>query len=304
MELNNQKTDAPNNNLNNNNNNNNSTSTNEFDSGFFLNLCNISKIEENKLQPKQSIQISTKRDDLYYNMENKYNGRCIILNYETFDSEELSRRRGTEQDVKKLSQTFRQLNFNVEMFNDLTHHKTFEIFKRESMMDHTNYNCFVVCILTHGSNGILHTKDKKFDTNKMFEFFTGTHCPTLVGKPKLFFIQACQGEMFDSGVLVHDSPLSSPNYFMVPNYADFLIFYSTFPGHYSWRNVEHGSWFIQTLCDVLDEFSQKFDLMTLLTIVCQKVAINYQSKVPNNYSMDRKKQMPCIMSTLTRLIAF
>lgn len=195
------------------------------------------------------------------------------------------------------------------------------------MMDHTNYNCFVVCILTHGSNGsmklmfifffgkilkffsplfilVLHTKDKKFDTNKMFEFFTGTHCPTLVGKPKLFFIQACQGEMFDSGVLVHDSPLSSPNYFMVPNYADFLIFYSTFPGHYSWRNVEHGSWFIQTLCDVLDEFSQKFDLMTLLTIVCQKVAINYQSKVPNNYSMDRKKQMPCIMSTLTRLIAF
>ncbi|XP_075588939.1 caspase-1 isoform X2 [Dermatophagoides farinae] len=303
MEPDNQKTDDTSNN-NNNNNNNGSKSNTEFDSGFLFNLCSIKTESKSTMQQQQSIQISSKRDDLYYNMGHEYQGRCIILNYESFDSEELSRRRGTESDVRKLLQTFKQLNFVVQMYNDLTQQKTFDIFRQESMFDHTNYNCFVICVLTHGSNGILHTKDKKFDTNKMFEFFTGSRCPTLVGKPKLFFIQACQGEKFDSGVLAHDSPLSTPNYFMVPNYADFLIFYSTFPGYYSWRNVEHGSWFIQTLCEVFDEYGRKYDVMTLLTIVCQKVAINYESKVPNNFSMHRKKQIPCIMSTLTRLIAF
>lgn len=95
---------------------------------------NNEKSCSSKNEPKASatncVQISSKRDDLYYNMDNKCHGRCIILNYEQFDSQELTRRRGTESDVTKLSHTFAKLNFHVEMFNDLTQHKTFEIFKR------------------------------------------------------------------------------------------------------------------------------------------------------------------------------
>ncbi|OTF82898.1 caspase-like protein, partial [Euroglyphus maynei] len=80
----------------NNHDNNNSKSNNEFDSSFLFNLC--SSKNEPKASATNCVQISSKRDDLYYNMDNKCHGRCIILNYEQFDSQELTRRRGTESD--------------------------------------------------------------------------------------------------------------------------------------------------------------------------------------------------------------
>lgn len=40
----------------------------------------------------------------------------------------------------------------------------------------------------------------------------------------------------------------------------------------------------------------------MLTVVCRKVALEYQSNVPNNAEMDKKKQIPCVMSTLTRIV--
>ncbi|XP_017494575.1 PREDICTED: caspase-1-like [Rhagoletis zephyria] len=231
-------------------------------------------------------------------------GRCIVLNYKHFSSQELRAREGTEKDGFSLKKTFENLNFDIETHENLTLNETFDVLQKESNRNHESYDCFVLCILTHGSNGILHCKDRQLKTEQIFNLFTANRCRSLVGKPKLFFIQACQGEMFDSGTLVHDSPVASPGYFLIPNYADFLIFYSTYPGHFSWRNSSKGSWFIQELCEVLEQYNEKYDLMTMLTIVCRKVAFEYQSNVPNNLEMDRKKQIPCILSTLTRLVQF
>ena len=36
----------------------------------------------------------------------------------------------------------------------------------------------------------------------MWQPFTADRCPSLAGKPKLFFIQACQGNRMDKGVEV------------------------------------------------------------------------------------------------------
>ncbi|KAI2795889.1 Caspase-7 [Blomia tropicalis] len=254
--------------------------------------------------PKCTIQLPCGRNDLHYNMQHDKRGRCIILNYKQFNNNELRAREGTDLDAVALDKTFTLLNFDVETHNNLTFRETFNILEKESSRDHEAFDCFALCILTHGSHGVLHCKDRQLNTDQIFNYFTGNRCRSLVGKPKLFFIQACQGEMFDSGTLVHDSITPNPGYFLIPNFADFLIFYSTYPGHFSWRNSNRGSWFIQELCSVLQQYSEKFDLMTMLTIVCQKVAFNYQSNVPNSIEMDKKKQIPCVMSTLTRLVTF
>lgn len=84
-----------------------------------------------------------------------------------------------------------------------------------------------------------------------------------------------------------------------------MICISDFPeGFYSWRNTTRGSWFIQALCEELRESQYEHDLMTLLTFVNQRVAIDYESNVPDSHVMHRQKQIPCITSMLTRLVLF
>jgi hypothetical protein len=75
-------------------------------------------------------------------------------------------------------------------------------------------------------------------------------------------------------------------------------------GYYSWRNPQLGSWFIQALCEELRIHGRTRDLVTLLTFVCRRVAIDFQSSVPSDEQMNRKKQVPVITSMLTRLIYF
>lgn len=48
-----------------------------------------------------------------------------------------------------------------------------------------------MCVaMTHGeSNGYILAYDKKYEAKNLWENFVGTKCETLIGKPKLFFIQ-------------------------------------------------------------------------------------------------------------------
>lgn len=53
-----------------------------------------------------------------------------------------------------------------------------------------------------------------------------------IGKPKLFIIQACQGDRLDPGVtLARTETDGHPSHtYRIPIHADFLIAYSTIPG--------------------------------------------------------------------------
>lgn len=77
-----------------------------------------------------------------------------------------------------------------------------------------------------------------------------------------------------------------------------------FSGFYSWRNPDAGSWFIQALCEELDLHGSSRDLLSLMTFVNRRVAIEYQSYVPKNEKFDAKKQIPSVVSMLTRLVYF
>jgi len=75
---------------------------------------------------------------------------------------------------------------------------------------------------------------------------------------------------------------------------------------FSFRNVDDGSWFIQSLCRVLDlaanneaRQSEGADLLRLLTAVNRKVAYEYQSNTKNE-ALNQMKEMPNFMSTLTK----
>lgn len=77
-----------------------------------------------------------------------------------------------------------------------------------------------------------------------------------------------------------------------------------FPGFFSWRNTTNGSWFVQALCCELQDKGTSVDILTLLTFVIQRVALNFESNTPDNRKMHQQKQIPCVTTMLTRLLHF
>lgn len=157
--------------------------------------------------------------------------------------------------------------------------------------------------------GIIYARDTSYKLDNIWKKFTSDKCPTLAGKPKLFFIQACQGDQLDAGsTLVSKTQIDGRSIndvsYRIPTHADFLIAYSTISGFYSWRNTTKGSWFMQSLCQELNENGTKYDILTLLTYVLQRVAIDFESNTPDYAHMHQQKQIPCVTTQLTRLLYF
>ena len=82
--------------------------------------------------------------------------------------------------------------------------------------------------------GILYSSDQPYKPDRIWSYFNAERCPSLAGKPKLFFIQACQGDQLDSGMklkpVAHTETDSAALSYKIPSHADFLIAYSTIPG--------------------------------------------------------------------------
>lgn len=160
--------------------------------------------------------------------------------------------------------------------------------------------------MTHGDNGILTAYDTEYYEDILRDSFMGNNCPTLVGKPKFFFIQACRGKKFDRGFLRSVDPSKTDVCCSVSldakrftsgtvltkveaSHLDVLVMHSTQKEFVSFRQSSEGSWFIQEMCAVLESLvnsDSKQDIMNVLTKVIQGVA----SKV----SIEGQKQTPCI----------
>lgn len=249
----------------------------------------------------------THKDSENYNMKHRRRGKAFIFNHMNFESKlQLRARNGTDNDRDNLRVVLRQLDFQVEVYNDLPCKEVERILETASLEDHSEADCIFVAVLSHGELGILYASDHPYKPENLWTHFTADKCPTLAGKPKMFFIQACQGDRLDGGVKMvartqHDAGSTT---YKIPTHADFLIGYSTIPGFYSWRNTTQGSWFVQALCHMLQTEGRNRDLLSILTRVCRKVAFDFQSNVPGDFRMHENKQIPCITSMLTRDIFF
>ncbi|CAH7442861.1 Casp9 [Phodopus roborovskii] len=224
-------------------------------------------------------------------------GYCLIINNVNFcPSSGLSTRTGSNVDCEKLQVRFRWLHFMVEVKTDLTAKKMVGALVEMAGRDHRALDCFVVVILSHGCQAshlqfpgaVYGTDGCSVSIEKIVSIFNGTGCPSLGGKPKLFFIQACGGEQKDhgfevacassqGGALDSDSEPDAVPYqegprtfdqldavSSLPTPSDILVSYSTFPGFVSWRDKKSGSWYIETLDGVLKQWARSEDLQSLL----------------------------------------
>ena len=59
-----------------------------------------------------------------------------------------------------------------------------------SLEDHSDNDCLVIIVMTHGNeNGKILAADREYDVQDLWTNFVGNKCESLIGKPKLFFIQ-------------------------------------------------------------------------------------------------------------------
>ncbi|MGH0116211.1 UNVERIFIED_CONTAM: hypothetical protein FKN15_000138 [Acipenser sinensis] len=203
-----------------------------------------------------------------------------------------------------LTKVFKWLHFEVVQYNDQTAREIHSTMERYRQQDHSNRDCFVCCILSHGSKGtIAGTDGCSVPIREITSYFTGLKCPTLVKKPKVFFIQACQGGKYQQAVRVQGDceghelePEEDTGTNTIPNDSDFLLGMATLENYVSFRFAAKGSYYIQALCKNLELLCPgNYDILSILTTVNREVS---------EESIPAAKQMPEPRYTLTKTLCF
>ncbi|XP_037355071.1 caspase-9 isoform X3 [Talpa occidentalis] len=269
------------------------------------------------------LETSKRNADLAYVLKADPCGHCLIINNVTFcPKSTLSTRTGSNIDCEKLQRRFGLLHFMVEVKRDLTAQEMNRALVELAKQDHSALDCCVVVILSHGCEashrqfpGAVYGVDGcSLSVERIVNILNGTGCPSLGGKPKLFFIQACGGEQKDHGFSVASAPHEdrAPDIdsesdaapfqdgletfdqtdavASLPTPSDIFVSYSTFPGFVSWRDLNSGSWYVETLDHVLEQWAHSEDLQTLLLRVADAVSERGVFKqMPGYFNFLRKK---------------
>ena len=232
-----------------------------------------------------------------YDMKRFPHGIALIINNEEFVRQ--AEREGTEIDEGNLIQTLRLLGYIVEVHRNRHAGQILEIFESIQERDHSVYDSFICCILSHGKEGQIYGSDsERVELADITSKLTGSSCPTLTGKPKMFFIQACRGKGKEESVRVKPDdarmePDSDP--LELPNQADFFFGYATPLGNVAWRDLDHGSWFISELSRILVQHSSHCGLNVMITEVNNKVG---------EYKFDKFRQTAEFTSRLRKEVFF
>ncbi|XP_059784437.1 caspase-10 isoform X1 [Balaenoptera ricei] len=247
-------------------------------------------------------ETSTK-ETAVYRMDRKHRGLCVVVNNHSFTS--LSERPGTNKDAECLKHVFQWLGFSVHIYVNVTKGHLEEVLQQfQTHPGHADGDCFVFCVLTHGKFGAVYSSDGELiPIRQIMSHFTAQQCPALAHKPKLFFIQACQGEEIQPSVSI-EADAVNPEHVppslqdSVPVEADFLLGLATVPGYVSFRHMEEGSWYIQSLYNHLkDLVPRQEDILSILTAVNDDVSRQADKR-------GKKKQMPQPAFTLRKKVVF
>uniref|UniRef100_A0A8C6SYK2 Caspase-3 n=1 Tax=Neogobius melanostomus TaxID=47308 RepID=A0A8C6SYK2_9GOBI len=224
-----------------------------------------------------------------YSLDYPSIGQCIIINNKNFDRRTgMNQRNGTDVDAANAMKVFGKLGYKVKVYNDQSVEQMKQVLTAVSKEDHSSAASFICVLLSHGDEGVF------FGTDGSVEL------KYLTSLPNSFHPGACRGTDLDAGIET-DSPDDEGA--RIPVEADFLYAYSTVPGYYSWRNTMTGSWFMQSLCDMVSKYGRELELLHIMTRVNHKVAVEFES-ISNSPGFNAKKQIPCIVSMLTKEVYF
>ncbi|XP_035695887.1 caspase-3-like [Branchiostoma floridae] len=224
-----------------------------------------------------------------YEMSHVPRGIAIIINNIHF--EDMGIRDGAEGDTGRLREAFESLGFTVVTLSDLDHAKMVAAMKDQGKADHSNHDCFVCCVMSHGTMGkVFSSDDVGIDICELMKPVNAKKCPSLKGKPKLFFIQACQGEKSQCRESFDGDRDAKPVPFICHE-ADFFLGLATVPGYVA-RRDQDGAPYVHHLANMLKDFGPTHDLSAIMAMVCDKMNDIHDDKfgwISSNHSTLRKK---------------
>jgi len=208
--------------------------------------------------------------DLYYQMPRKRLGHAVIIN--NLDREQLPTRR----DVSSMAAVLQAIGFDVEIHRNLTS-QGMNLVKRKVTEEklHREANCFLMLVISHGTadNFLLDCEGNK---TWNIESLVTEVCDVqvLVGKPKLFFIEACRGKEnnFSMKLMSKDKCVPAPCGITLPSKQDVFVGFATVPGFVSFTSTD-GSPYLQALAKELAEHHATTDLSDIHLLVKRKLAM-------------------------------
>ncbi len=223
-------------------------------------------------------------------------GYCVIFNNTVFTKSYLPTRYGSDRDVKALENLFHVLlGFQVMVYNNTSEVEMMLQLCDLAQKDHCCFSAFFVFILSHGDKGVILTSDcKAVQINSLAEQFTIKNCKSLAKKPKVFVIQACQGDKIaepitiPSEYLIESVPVleqdGNSNFELIASNAtideaDFLFAFATVSGKAAMRDANKGTWYIQALITALEEHANNQHFVEILTSVTDELSsYNHQNR--------------------------
>ena len=280
-----------------------------MDDGLIKETTNKEYIEELfRIDPVFHNYISTKDNTRSIDEQGRLvqRGECLIIN-QVFKDNPQYYRQGTEQDEESLIRTWNMIGCKgkITIVRDLTKKQIIiALNKFRQKLETTRPDFMVIFILSHGFRDKRTGCDCIMDINQQGltvtsiknKFIDGHLCPSMVGKPKLFFIQACRGKFRQEYLS------NNPSHLFIPavdfsetdgeedeekmleidgvKYAHkswFFVFHSTIKDFVSLRCRSGGTLFIQTLCKVLNESWYVNDISTIAMEVNRRIMKDYRS---------------------------
>ena len=97
-------------------------------------------------------------------------------------------RPGYEKEVDELYGLLQWLSFKTERYYDCTAAQLEDKLHQISQLDHTDKDCLFVAFFSHGIEGQFAVNGGMVHIAQQIDRFTGVNCPSLAGKPKIFYV--------------------------------------------------------------------------------------------------------------------
>lgn len=226
--------------------------------------------------------------------------------FDIYDMEQKKRRVGYifkngtfQKDIENIKKALRVLEFNEA---DIEVHEFEEMKNVFEEFETNDIECFLCIILKRDEtyNGC----EDVDQVHELLSYLKPDRCESLIGVPKLIFVEASRGSEADVKVDIQSNVSANKQLFSKCQLEDdTLLYFSTFLGYPSFDNSIDGSWFIATLSKILIDYGTIYEITILLTAVSKYVAsLEFNNDTVAEFS--KCKQMPCIMSTLTKSVKF